>query len=355
MGFVVSLLAIAALMVVLSTLTTAFVEVIHGLIKQRVKGLQQLIGAMFDDLFAREKLASKPDRARFIKEIATNPAAPAVNRDMIIVGNRNAAMLDWLDVRQFVQQLAGSQFGDALEKEAANLEKRLEEIAANFQRYAEGAKLLFKRRAGIYAGIAGVGLAVLMNVDGAQVANSLFRNSQLAEDVVVTFDRKRLLELVNAADPATGDEARIAISKTQVELEGLGLPIGTSYFPYCANVAADAASQADARCGRIEIPADAGSISRFFRNLIGNPTAAIGWLLSVFATGALIGLGAPFWFDFYRKIAAIAPLAGVKDRVAEAIRPSEVVKGEPPAPVAESEKVLTGAELAQIFRMARAR
>jgi hypothetical protein len=41
MGLLTGLLAIAAIMVVLSTLTTAIMEIIHAALKKRVKALEQ--------------------------------------------------------------------------------------------------------------------------------------------------------------------------------------------------------------------------------------------------------------------------------------------------------------------------
>jgi hypothetical protein len=37
----------------------------------------------------------------------------------------------------------------------------------------------------------------------------------------------------------------------------------------------------------------------------------LGWLLSTLLAGFLIGLGAPFWYDIYRKAALVLPVAQV--------------------------------------------
>jgi hypothetical protein len=377
MGLLTSLLAIAALLVVFSTLTTSFVEVIHGLVKQRVKGLEQLVGAMFDNLFTAEKTATA-DRQAFVAAMTTNPASRIVDPNKTpLFGTANTGKFDWLDLRQFIQQLADTEIGGALAANEATLKQRLAEIAAQFERYAEGTLMLFRRRSGIYAGIAGVGLAAFMNVDGSLVASKLFSDAGLSQRVVVEFSREELEKLIQQQDELLctgkeGDEktacenevkdkvATQVLASNQARLEGLGVPIGTSYFPVCKRletVASEPPPPSDPRCEGLTPPEQsAGAFARAWHNLFQRADRTLGWLISIIVTGALFGLGAPFWFDLYKRIANFAPVAGLSETVLKAVgskSQSGAAAGQTPAP--STEKALTPEELVEIFKLARAK
>jgi hypothetical protein len=370
MAFITSLLALAAIFVVLATLTTAFVETIHGLTKQRVKGLEQLAGAMFDNLFLAEKNA-KSNRALFVREMTTNPAAAISDPNKLpLIGTLNSGKFDWLDLRRFVQQLANTEIGDALANNQKTLERRLTEIAANFERYAEGMTALFQRRAGIYAGIAGVGLAAFMNVDGALLADRLFNDAGLAQKVVVALPPDKLEKLIAdqetfrkecGGDNAGTEKCRELAARTlevgQADLEGLGLPIGKSYFPYCEGATPAAASALDPRCQVAAKPGTGDStIVKAVSNLASHPELGLSWLLSILVTGALIGLGAPFWFNLYKSIASFAPVAGAAGQVGRAIGLKNDKEGtEPLTPAPRKDSPLTPEDLVTIFKLARAK
>jgi hypothetical protein len=251
------------------------------------------------------------------------------------------------------------------------LKHRLTEIAANFERYGEGMSVLFQRRSGIYAAIAGVGLAAFMNVDGALMAERLFSDAGLAQRVVVSLPEEELKRFMDAeaafrakcvdGDQATRDQcvrdnlAGQALKVGQSHLEGLGLPIGRAYFPYC-ETQTEAAVVVDERCSSIEKP-DAGSwkIKRMIHNLFSG-AAGLSWLLSIGVTGALIGLGAPFWFDLYKRLAALAPVAGKASEFGRSLG-VEVAKSKPEAgePVETPARVITPDDLVKIFNFARAK
>ncbi len=435
MNFVTSLLALIAVLIVLSTLATAFVEVIHGFVRQRVKGLQSLIGTMFDDLFKAEKRAlgdgSKPNlRAEFVNAMTRNPAASTeAGRGLSWFPLASPGRLDWLDLRQFIQQLANTDIGTELAKLAAapidsaalpvapaapvaptptladpavpvpdpvaplsdpaglaaqpaaalvapataplvsppppaasvpptapvaTLADRLEAIAANFERLAAGMHTIFKHRSGLYAALAGMALAAFMNVDGRLVVVQLFSDSALGERVVLAYSAEELQKLAEeqeklscstltgddrtACEAAAPEAAQVILSTNQATLEGLGLPIGYSYFPYCRSAADPAV--VDARCPGKDKPTFLLSLAA--------------WLLSILLTGALIGLGAPFWFDLYRRIASIAPLAGLSASLVAAVG-ANAGTANPPPPPPDKNAPLTKEDLVAIFMLARAK
>ena len=76
------------------------------------------------------------------------------------------------------------------------------------------------------------------------------------------------------------------------QIDGLDLPIGWSYFPGCSTP--NDAGSADLRCPPGKGHQFAVASSAFWV-----------WLAQVLITGILIGLGAPFWYDVARRLAAV--------------------------------------------------
>jgi hypothetical protein len=366
MAFLTGLLAIAAVFVVLATLTTGFVETIHGLARQRQKGLEQTIGAMFDNLFEAEK-AVGIDRRSFIDAMTRNPAARIVDPSRIpLFGTMSAGKLDRLDLRQFIEQLANTPIGDQLAARNSGLENRLVEISAAFARYSEGMRELFRRRAGIYSALGGIGLAAFINVDGALLAERLFKDSSLAESIVVQLPPEELRKFMDAeqalaAKCQSGSEAdkercvadglaKQTLTVGQATLAGLGLPIGRAYFPYCE--APGGSALVDDRCSGLEVPSGThNSARRFFSNLM--TESGLAWLLSIIVTGALIGLGAPFWYELYRKLALFVPVTRKLESVVGAVPRGQEAKADRAGQVQPA--ALTPADLATIFKLARAK
>jgi hypothetical protein len=276
----------------------------------------------------------------------------------------NTGQFDRLDLKTFLQQLAHTPVGDELatltartDAATANeaLAARLDQVAAQFERFANGATELFKRRSGIYAALTGIGMAAFMNVDGFTVVQRLFADQQLAEAVIVTYDRTRLEQLIQAQEKEGGGQ--VALPVAQAELERQGLPIGGQYFPYCR--ASSDGNFADPRCKAVTL-----SMEPTWHAKVGAVMKVPqfwSWLLSILVTGALIGLGAPFWFDIYKKVAALG-LPGMSEAARKAISPAassaqgdERRQGEsspagPAAPVRPSPE-----EMADIFLKARSR
>jgi hypothetical protein len=356
MEFVTGLLAVLVLLIVLATLTTAFVETVHALFKQRIAGLRHMLQAYFEDNFRVEKSANNTlDAVKYAEQMIANPAVSRKQEGQKIyaplVNFANVAQFDRLDVKMFLQQLANSDVGNEIAKgltvsglaDAALVEakkklgERLEQLAVQFERFGDAATEMFKRRAALYAPLLGIGLAAFMNVDGALVAKQLFGDETLAQKFVATYDRAKLQELVQGSNEKTVD-----IKDAQVELERLGLPIGGRYFPYCSKDAAEDTSKPEAAG---ETPAKSKFDPRC--DVPRSMTAYWNWFLSILVTGILIGLGAPFWFDVYKKIAGLG-LPGLPEAVRKAITPAQPKPDGAPAPAK-----LTADDLVKIFLNAR--
>lgn len=116
-----------------------------------------------------------------------------------------------------------------------------------------------------------------------------------------------------------------------------GLPIGLSNFPFCVDpvrvppedlttLTSEADVEklplADTRCGdgrseasplmwlspAPEVQGAAAPPPSPFMSFVQrlSSSAGIGWILSIIFAGALFGLGAPFWFDVFTKLASLA-------------------------------------------------
>jgi hypothetical protein len=85
------------------------------------------------------------------------------------------------------------------------------------------------------------------------------------------------------------------------ELQSFGLPLGYVAFPFCVG---PQAPQLDPRCNgdSAETVSVLGAMGR-----LGDSRDGWLWVLSVLLAGGLIGLGAPFWYQVFRRLARVVP------------------------------------------------
>lgn len=112
------------------------------------------------------------------------------------------------------------------------------------------------------------------------------------------------------------------------DLESLGIPVGWSYYPACpyGNEDGEIWKAAGQQCSRIAeripackeaAPSDScrwsdhvtsttwTSIGLMWTTVRYDPIGFLVWLMIAIATGLLIGLGAPFWFDVAKRLAEV--------------------------------------------------
>ena len=139
----------------------------------------------------------------------------------------------------------------------------------------------------------------------SQVLATAQQNLNNAKEKVADFDSpEALAEMVKEAEG------------NLISLIELGIPIGWNFYPSCPYQADEAAwdnSHPDCRtlasavreqCAKPFKSCDA-ILPRIWTSIVITPQTFITWLFSVIATGLLIGLGAPFWFDVAKRLAAI--------------------------------------------------
>jgi len=250
---------------------------------------------------------------------------------------------------------------DAVQKHAAqagdDLKKELEKLARKFEEYNSAIGAAFKRRAQTYSTIIAVLFAIVANVDGLRIFEAYLNDKNLRETVIAqqesfetTFEnalerqealaakvtalkeaqkdlaehsaggstdaaaQERYEEAVTQAEKDLAEAAGLKQISTNAEkirnefaaLVDLGIPMGAAFYPFCgrsflgflSDEGQSPASAEKSGCGDTAPATESQDL--FF------------WWLRVIGTGMLIGLGAPFWFDVAKRIAAVRTMLGGK-------------------------------------------
>ena len=308
-----------------------------------------------------EDLTEKADE--FIASLVENPA---IKKDSLI--NKLPFFkpnFEEFSTRQFVEQFSDTEIGIRLAKKYqdkaddvsaqvdAQIQSAIGRISYEFERYGEAARMYFHRRAAALSVIVSLFLAITLNVDAVRLYEALATDRGLSERVIdsISVETEKIedqLLTISSENISDGnmEELKKSIQKIRTEasaLETLKLPIGHDYYPYCAEWKeanldlADLSGFKDVRClaltqkmgywtdnnnqqnqglnkvNDINQSSENESFFDWLSNLVKGVievlTTETGyiWLFRVILTGALIGLGAPFWFKAYQFIAQFVP------------------------------------------------
>ncbi len=351
MNYLVALVAFSAVMIILSTLASVIVETLHKITGQRSSDFNAMLTKLYEDVIkpginqgvadAADKLEDSADF--FVKNMTTNPA---ISKDMGWVSKipftNLSTVFEELTTRQFIEQLRDTDAGKQLQGRSDDQVKHLiSNISYEFERYGEAAKMYFHRRAAFLSILASLFLAFTLNIDAIRLYETLARNKTLAEKVIEGINIEKIEQVytdsLNQADEndKVPLEERIKAVRQDIKndaalLQGLGLPVGHDYFPYCAQTwESDEISPTklkDIRCQALDpvtpfalVESDNlvwkkinGALTWLKGFLVGLWERLISfdgfvWLFRAILTGALIGLGAPFWFKAYRFISQFIP------------------------------------------------
>jgi hypothetical protein len=159
----------------------------------------------------------------------------------------------------------------------------------------------YKRRAQAIAFIIGFLLALILNVDTINVANSLWREPTLRQAIIA--------EAENYTPPATSQGATTIgpfenVSALQIELQALNIPFGWIIAPI--NTSGRQCSllpiQADQIMGIPSLNNQGLPICNGIMNLPNDLNGCLVKILGLLFTGLAAAQGAPFWFDILKKI-----------------------------------------------------
>ena len=204
----------------------------------------------------------------------TDPADPAASRSVLV---RLQAALS-------TPPLKGLPCSAALLALASQAEGSLEQFEASVEHwYDEQMKQIsgwYKRWSKVVLGVVGFVVAVVVNIDAAQLTHQLYVNEPVRQAVVAASESGALCQNL-----ATAKERADCASDQIAKLDDAGLPIW--YPAHCA------LGPHMARCWAWS--ADAPP------HLWDLPLKLLGWLLTAFA----VSFGAPFWFDALSRLGSL--------------------------------------------------
>ncbi|MGE0830224.1 MAG: hypothetical protein AB7O04_12845 [Hyphomonadaceae bacterium] len=362
MQWLIAFAGFAGVMAVLAGVVTVVVEAVHKATGWRRAGLEEMLRSLHDNVIVAitPQSDNATDGARFARAMTHSPSFGGAGRWWWLrrfFGWIFQPRFERLSTLQFAEQLGQTEAGRSLlQLDRTALTQRIRTAAFQFERYGQAQSDYFRRRAKVVAALVGLVFVLVANVDALRIYRSLATDSGRVDSVLAAVETGNLSDLEARARAASAsiaelergiesggaqatglagagasnesfqqavDRARTRIDGLQESIDGVGawaqrleranMPIGQTYFPYCAQPPLDGApgqpppQARDPLCrdltpiaigdGRVEI-------GGFLRRLT-TPEGAL-WLLSVIATAGLLGLGAPFWFDLFRNLKQIA-------------------------------------------------
>lgn len=348
MSYLTALLAFSAIMIVLATLATIVVEGLHKLFRQRAKDFEEMLTNLYDkSIKPRIKsgaITPSYSAEKFAQDIVKNPAFSGNDKGWFRKIPIFKTDFEELSTQQFVEQFAQTEVGKELKNKISAATEQsamalIEEISADFERFGEAATSYFQRRAHVLSVMVAFLLALTINVDAIKLYSTLAKDTTLSEHVISELDVNELenvykQQIENAADSEKKeaiekayDKIRGQIRADTSKLEGLGLPIGHGFYPYCDETTVNSlAEPKDVRCFGIAPVSLGDELKSRLENwpviasvltgikafsvrtlMVITSQQGIAWLFSASLAGGLIGLGAPFWFKTYRFLSNIIP------------------------------------------------
>ncbi|MDH3404665.1 MAG: hypothetical protein OES32_10005 [Acidobacteriota bacterium] len=349
MNYLTALLAFSAVMIVLSTVATVAVEFLHKLGRKRAQDFEELLSQLYTQAIEprldKAEVVVTSSVADFVRDIRKNPAFDAGKEPRYakwpVLRRLFDTSFEQLTTRQFVEQFAQTEAGRKLRAKGRDeVTALIGKFSYEFERYGDAATDFFKRRATTLSVAVAFLLALFLNIDAIKLFSVLAEDETLVETVIASVDVAKLETKAQQQIESAGDEQAKAAIREELDavlatikeesrsLQGLGLPIGFAYFPFCE--AREGEKPVDARCEGVpssDFRSDAkwigGALTVLVTTLenawlrVFSKSAGWGWLFSIAAAGGLIGLGAPFWFKTYRAVADFIPGLKSQDRTQE--------------------------------------
>jgi len=214
-----------------------------------------------------------------------------------------------LPTEDFVKRLAKTDIGEKIKESAeTEIDEAVDAISLSYDEFGKVATDLFQRRAQIISLIAGLIVAFSLNVNGLVILRSYLDDPVLTAEVVdQADDLKERFELSMAEAGSSkairnGREIVVATEELQKSLEGLSA--SRLSFGYSSDATPNKPGT--------------GDWEKCF------------WVLCVLATGLLIGLGGPFWYNIVNKLMDILRVVrGGSPKPTKQVKPGEAVTAEP--------------------------
>ena len=353
MNWVLAMFAFAGIMAVMSTVVSVVVEAIHKLFRLRSSGLKDMLVVLHDQVMSEiddgsgakvggdneDVSRGSASAHQFAKDMTRSPAYGTNYRSrwlaIIPLFGQLSRHFQSLSKLQFVEQLTTTEVGRNM---ATNLSRdqiraALNRIVYEFDRFGAMQSAYFSSRAKIFTTAVALIIVVAGNFNAISIYTYLAKDDAASSHLanIIANDPDALVRLVDARiayseglgeDPNA--QSLVANYADDIkELSTLGFPVGRKYFPYCSFlVGADGkiyegetrdnllADDFNARYGPCEIDGWMPPI-----NLAPNYTSyalprmftseGALWFIGMIATAGLIGLGAPFWYNLFKSLAAL--------------------------------------------------
>lgn len=369
MQFLTALLAFAAVMALMSTIVAVVIEAIINVCGMRSAGLRRLLESYYRTA-VEPRLPPGSDASMSPRSFAAEVTAnPSHQPSLFAFGPRR---FNHLTTRQLVEQVARTKVGAAfLALDDAQLRPHLEALAYEFDRFSDGARDFFTRRTRNVSVLVALILAFALNIDAIRLYRVLATDKDTRDRVVALTQERVTVDADGRQTVVSGEISGENLTEDQFDqlistLASMSIPIGYSQYPFCSRYSPllgeveEGEAVFDPRCERVNdhiatsgdaqnvagaadaeppgyfettfaMPADGGApmLDRAFaRQLdarIDGDTVL--WFFSVLIAGGMIGLGAPFWFNVYRRLGLLIPLVGAASALAGA-RPQPTQGGE---------------------------
>lgn len=212
-----------------------------------------------------------------------------------------------MTTEEFIRRLARSRVGREIYRQTSGrVDEVVESVSLRYEELRSAMREYVKNSSAILSVIIGIGLAFYCNIDAFRIAQFYIQNPDIAEKVAEKAGayaenyekaQERLQNAIKALeepDLGKGDPKETAkkeleaiqadfnkIPGTVDSLTMTGVPIGNKYFPYASE----------------SHPFDKENRALYFL-----------WVIKVFVSGVLIGLGGPFWYDAVRGLARVTQM-----------------------------------------------
>jgi hypothetical protein len=345
MTWLMALLAFAGIMAVLATIVSTLVELFHKVAASRHGGLSAMCRSLYPALnaaFARDGgvgvAGLTPERFAQIMTNRPMPQGAAPSGSALPFRGAAGARFERLTPLQYVEQLANTDIGDRLaEASPSSLRRSLHHAVYQFERYGHAQSAYFRRRTKLISGAVAFLVVAIGNINGFAIYQHLARSPDAASAAIAFVSSPQAMELeghalaarqqvealslqLEAAQAAPSGissnalaaaleaaQGRLTLLNTELDAaqtelaanQRLTLPIGWSQFPYCMPANGEGAQPSACSQAPQRLTIGEGTVAASYLGGLGF------WLVSLIGTAGLLALGAPFWFDAFRALAAL--------------------------------------------------
>ena len=242
--------------------------------------------------------------------------------------------LEKIEPKEFILRFRGTEIGKDIEaklkeKGEVTLNRFFTQLEERFSLAGTAGTQAFAQKSRRYSFWFGIAVALLFNMDAFYIIDTYIKDPKLAQNIalqgeVILKTAEKVVDISPSTDdqsekevPPKGNTPEVTEKKLQEDideirasvksLKSIGLPIGWNQFPSCSK------ASSDSRCityfKNIKADASTAEKDKETKQFIGpfkDTYLFFSWFFGFLTMGFLIGMGAPYWFDFVRGISRFA-------------------------------------------------